>query len=90
MLKKKTVNSENYKNISYDIESLFTNIPVKKTSKYILRKIHVEKSIEPYCKKSISKKLLLKLTKDCIFSVNSRLIKKIDRCLMGGPVFVVF
>ena len=87
---KKTVNSEGYEDISYDVESLFTNIPVKKKIKYILHKIHVDKLIEPYCKRSIFKKLLLKLTKECIFSVNSRLIKKIDGCPMGGPVSVVF
>ena len=30
------------------------------------------------CKKSVFKKLLMKLTKECIFLVNSRLIKQID------------
>ena len=42
-------------------------------------------------KKSIFKKLLLKLTKDnkrMSFSVNSRLIKQIDGCPVGGPVSV--
>ena len=39
---------------------------------------------------SIFKKLLVKLTKELISSVNSRLIKQIDGCSMGGPVSVVF
>ena len=87
---KKAVNSEDYEDVSYDVESLFTNIPVKETIEYILHKIFVDKSIKPFCKKSIFKKLLVKLTKECVFSVNSRLIKQIDGCPMGGPVSVVF
>ena len=42
------------------------------------------------CKKSIFKKFFIKYTKECTFSVNSRLIKQIDGCLMGGPISVVF
>ena len=42
------------------------------------------------CKKSFFKKLLIKLTKECTFSVNNRLIKQIDGCPMGGPISVVF
>ena len=42
------------------------------------------------CKKSISKKSLIKLTKECTFSLNNRLIKQIDGCPMGDPISVVF
>ena len=84
------VNSEDYEDVSYDVESLFTNIPVKETVEYILHKIYVDKSIKPFCKKSIFKKILVKLTKECIFSVNFRLIKQIDGCPMGGPVSAAF
>ena len=41
-------------------------------------------------RKSIFKKLLIKLTKECTFSVNNRLIKQIVGCPMGGPISVVF
>ena len=34
--------------------------------------------------------MLLKLTKECVFSVNNGLIKQIDGCTMGGPISVVF
>ena len=87
---KKAVHSEDYEDVSYDVESLFTNVPVKETIEYILHKIYVGKSIKPFCEKSIFKKLLVKLTKECVFSVNSRLIKQIDGCPMGDPVSVVF
>ena len=43
---KKADNSEDYEDGSYDVESLFTNIPVKETIEYILDKIYVDKSIK--------------------------------------------
>ena len=36
------------------------------------------------------KNLLIKLTKESVFSANNRLIKQIDGCPMGGPISVVF
>ena len=59
-------------------------------SLFIIHKIYLENAIEPMCKKSIFKKLLRKLTKECTFSVNNRLIKQIDGYPMGGPISVVF
>ena len=41
-------------------------------------------------KKSIFKKLLLILTKECVFSVNNKIMKQNDGCLRGGPISVVF
>ena len=41
-------------------------------------------------KLSIFKILLVKSTKECIFSVNSHLKKQIDGSPMGSPVSVVF
>ena len=71
--------------LSYDVESLFTRIPVKETFKYFLHKIYVDKSIKPICKKSIFKILLVKSTKECIFSVNSYLKKQTDGSPMDSP-----
>ena len=83
-------NSDDNEDVSYDVESLFTSIPIKETIGYIIHKIYPEKIIEPMCRKPIYKKLLIKLTKECTFSVNNRLIKKINGCFMGGPISVVF
>ena len=77
----------NYEDVSYDVESLFTSIPVTATIEYILKHIYTNKELKPLCKKSILKKLLIKLTKKSVFSVNNRLIKQIDGCPMGGPIF---
>ena len=89
-LLKNIENSDDYEDISCDMESLFTSIPIKETIDYIIHKIYIEKVIEPMCKNSVFRKLLIKLTKECTFLVNNRLNKQIDGCPMGGPMSVVF
>ena len=39
---------------------------------------------------SIFTKLLRKLTQECLFSINNRLIKQVDCCPMGGMYFHSF
>ena len=80
----------NYEDVSYDAESLFTSIPVDKAIEYILKRIYTNKELKSLCKKSILKILLIKLTKESVFSANNHLIKQIDGCPMGGPIYVVF
>ena len=80
---------DNYEDVSYDLESLFTSPPVQEIIDYILYKIYFKKKLKPLCKKSIFKKLLNRLTIKCVFSANNRLMKKIDGCPMGGPLSVV-
>ena len=87
---KNSSNDQYYENVSYEVDSLFTSIPIQETIDYILQKIYVRKGIKPFCKKSIFKKLLLKLTKECVFSINNRLIKQNDGCPMEGPISAVF
>ena len=38
--------------VSYEIESLFTNIPIKDTIDFICEEIYVHKKLEPICKKT--------------------------------------
>ena len=50
------------KDVSYDVESLFTNIPVKETVNYILDQIYVHKKLPQICYyRLIFKRLLMKL-----------------------------
>ena len=88
-LLKSASSDDNYEDVSYDVGSLFTSIPVQETIDYILYKIYVKKELKPFCKKSIFKKQLNKLMTECVFSANNRLIKKIDGCPMAGPISVV-
>ena len=78
--------SEDEEDVSYDIESLFTNIPINKT---IGDEIYILKKLKPICICSIFKKLLLKLTTECTFNINEQLCKQINRVSMGGTLSVV-
>ena len=72
--------------VSYDVESRFTSIPVAETIEYILKRIYTNKELEPLCKKSVFKKLFIKLTKESVFSANNLLIKQIDGCPTVGLI----
>ena len=84
--------SDKHEDVSYDAESLFTSIPVKEMFDYIIQKIYVKKEIKPFCKKPVKffKKLLRKFPQECVFSINNRLIKKVDGCPMCELISVVF
>ena len=62
--------------VSYDVESLFTNVPVHETIDYILQEI--------------MKRLLLKLTTENTFMLNSNFFKQIDGCTMVDPYLSYF
>ena len=80
---------EDEEDISYDVVSLFTNVPVEETIEYILDEIYVKKSLKPICSnRLIMKRFLKRLTTDCLFSINGRLIKQQDGCSMGSPLSV--
>ena len=55
---------KNEEYVLYNVESLFTKIPLKETTDYIIHKIYNEKLLKPICKKLIRKPLLYKLTTD--------------------------
>ena len=80
---------EDEEDISYDVVSLFTNVPIDDTIEYILDEIYVNKRLKPICSRLIMKRLLKRLTSDCLFSINNRLIKQVDGCAMGSPLSVV-
>ena len=80
--------SENEEDVSYDVESLLTNIPVRETIDFICNEIYNRKKLKPICKQSIFKKLLYKLTTECTFSVTGKLRKQIDGVAMGGTLSV--
>ena len=79
-------NDEEY--VSYDVDSLFKNIPPKETIDYILEKIYVNRKMKPICSKLMFKRLLYKLTTECTFQLNTKFFKQIDDCSMGGPLSV--
>ena len=76
--------------VSYDVESLFTNVSVHETIEYIINEIYVENKLPKLCSKLIFKRLLLKLTIENTFMLNSKFYKQVDGCSMGGPLSVIF
>ena len=51
---------ENEEYVSSDVESLFTNVPIDDTIKYILEEIYTHNNLPHICSKLIFKRLLLK------------------------------
>ena len=45
--------SEDEEDVSYDVESLLTNIPIKDTIDFIFEEIYVHKKLKPVCKTKI-------------------------------------
>ena len=81
---------EDKEDVSYDVESLFTNIPIKDTIDYIIEQIYTYKKLKPICSKLYFKRLLLKLATECTYTFNHKFYKQIDGCTMGGPLSVTF
>ena len=65
----------------YDVQSLFTNIPIQETINYIIKPIYVHKKLTPICSKLIFKRLLTKFIIECTFKFNSRFFKQFDGAL---------
>ena len=61
-LLKNIENSDDYEDVSCDVESLFTCIPIKENIDYITHKINAKNIIEPMCEKSIFDNMLMILT----------------------------
>ena len=68
--------------VSYDVESLFTNIPIQETINHITEQIYVLKKLTPVCSKLIFRRLLITLATECTFKFSSRFLKQVDGCAM--------
>ena len=74
--------------VSYDVDSLFTNIPVQEAIDYIIHQIYTEKKLPHIYSKTIFRRLLLKVTTECSFQLKQKLYKQTEGCFMGGPLLV--
>ena len=72
--------------ISFDVKSLFTNVPLDETIETILQKVYVEKKIKTSIPKPILKELLLLCTKHLHFRFNGETYTQIDGVAMGSPL----
>ena len=56
--------------------SFLTNIPVQETIDYIIHQIYIEKKLPQICSKTIFRRLLLKVTTECLFQLKQKLYKQ--------------
>ena len=81
----KNICSDNYM-VSFDVKSLFTNIPLTETINIITEVIYKQGAkYTPNFPKVIFKKLLLFAT-DGMFMYNNKLYKQVDGVAMGSPL----
>ena len=90
MIKNEPPLKDNEEYVSYDVESLFTNVPINDTIDYILQQIYDNNKLPILCSKLIMKRLLYKLTTESTFIFNGKYFKQTDGCTMGGPLSVIF
>lgn len=84
-----TLYDEGYKLISFDVVSLFTNVPLRKTVNVILDRVYKDKVIQTNLKKRTLKKLIIDTCSKTAFSYNNTIYEQIDGVSMGaclGPV----
>ena len=77
---------EGYKMISFDVRSLFTNVPLNETIDIILTKVYDENKIDTKVPKSILKELLYLCTKHVHFKFNNEIYVQCDGVAMGSPL----
>ena len=75
-----------YKMISFDVKSLFTNVPLQQTIEIILRKIYEENKVNIKIPKTTLKELLQLCTKHLHFSYNGEIYIQCDGVAMGSPL----
>ena len=85
LLKDKTLEQDEIM-VSYDVNSLFTEIPLDETIDYVIDQIYNEGKLAPLMSKTIFKRLLARVTKGSVFSFNNKLYKQTDGCGMGNPL----
>ena len=83
---KNVIVPDDYELVSFDVTSLFTNVPLKETIDIILKKIYVSKEIVTEIQKEDLKKLLISCTKEIHFSFNDEMYIQNDGVVMGSPL----
>ena len=74
---------------SFDVISLFTNVPLEQKIEIILKRIYINKEITTNIPKQEMKELLFLCTKNVHFTFNNQIYIQLDRVAMGsllGPV----
>jgi len=77
--------------ISFDIQSLFTNIPVCETTEVICNKLYcTDPKLRPFIPEDYFRKLLEFTTTDTHFLFNNKYYEQCDGVSMGTPLAAIF
>ena len=76
----------NEKLVSFDVTSLFTNVPLDFTIDLILSKIYRDKIIKTKLKENQFRELLQLCTKNMHFLFNDNIYRQVDGVAMGSPL----
>ena len=76
--------------VSFDVESLFTNIPTDETIEIILNRAYKESQKFNDMDRETLKKLLIICTKESHFQFNGKYYDQIDGVAMGSPLGPLF
>ena len=71
---------------SFDVKSLFTNVPIEETIQICLDVLYRSDCTNPGIEEPILKKLLLKCTRNVEFSFKDKMYRKVDGVAMGSPL----
>ena len=77
---------DDYKLISFDVTSLFTNIPLDYTINIILKQIYDQRELETKILRKEMKNFLLLCTEKVHFSYDNKLYSQKDGIAMGSPL----
>ena len=73
--------------VSFDVVSLFTNVPlIKETNEIILKRIYINKEITTDIPKKEMKELLILCTKNVHITFNNETYIQVDGVAMGSPL----
>ena len=70
--------------VSFDVASLFTNVPLEETIEIILKRIYINKEITTDIPKQEMKELLILFTKNVHFTFNNETYIQVDGVAMGS------
>ena len=70
--------AEGYRFVSFDVTLLFTNVPLNRIIKIILKRIYEDKVIHTTLRKYRMKKLIIDSCTKAAFSFNNKIYKQID------------
>ena len=77
---------KNYAMVSFDVVSLFTNMPLEDTINMILRRIYEKKEIVTDIPKCEMRELLYLCTKNVHFALNNKIYIQNEGVAMGSPL----